>query len=409
MPSASITGGSGTNPLVQIGDLPFDVRKFLLAHLAEFASAYRRKPFKTNSCGILLHHAFALWSTVKALQPKVVIESGVNTGMSTYMIRQAAPNATIICIDPLDRPLCGFQGKRNKHSIKPVRWKPENLPHSRAHYLTGDAFVDFNNVDWIALAAELQLPEGWASEAVAFFDDHMSSYHRLPSCQRLGIRHVLFEDNYLPGAGDLKVRQSADSREWEGGIRGNANLGFGIKQLLARDDGDARAAMEMIEAYREFPPVAFWIGGKGRRRPKAIKRVEASIAICVERARVKWRLMSVLFASASEYFSFPWPIQESAGRFLDHRAAFPEPILRPGVCRGDLEVLKEIVRATGVGPAGCVTRGQCDWVDSWEWNNALEESCVRRNCTAVSEWYSYNFMCYLRLRGLQIGGAPETV
>ena len=51
VPSASITGGSGTNPLVQIGDLPFDVRKFLLAHLAEFASAYRRKPFKTNSCG----------------------------------------------------------------------------------------------------------------------------------------------------------------------------------------------------------------------------------------------------------------------------------------------------------------------------------------------------------------------
>ena len=139
--------------------------------------------------------------------------------MSTYFIRAAAPDATIISIDPLEKPLCAKAWDR---------WTPPSGQIS----LMGKEFIDFQNIDWENQPATWGLPVDWASGALAFFDDHMSSYHRLDLCKRIGIRHIIFEDNYLPGFGDLKLRKHKDAREWEGNIAKNPNLGFGMKQLL---------------------------------------------------------------------------------------------------------------------------------------------------------------------------------
>ena len=73
--------------------------------LAAFLEMYANRPalhhnVQHNPCGIRLNHAFALWSIIRHVKPNTIIESGVNTGLSTYVMRHAAPNAKIISIDP---------------------------------------------------------------------------------------------------------------------------------------------------------------------------------------------------------------------------------------------------------------------------------------------------------------------
>ena len=46
------------------------------------------------------NHRFALWYMVYSLQPPVIVESGVFQGEGTWFLRQAAPAARIICVDP---------------------------------------------------------------------------------------------------------------------------------------------------------------------------------------------------------------------------------------------------------------------------------------------------------------------
>jgi hypothetical protein len=84
-----------------------NTRELLLTHLDEFLDVYEKRPDKVNKCGIRINHAYALWLSCKVLQPKTIIESGVNAGQSTYFMRSAAPDAKIFAIDPEDKPICG--------------------------------------------------------------------------------------------------------------------------------------------------------------------------------------------------------------------------------------------------------------------------------------------------------------
>jgi len=52
------------------------------------------------SCMSLNLSEIALWFGIRKIQPKFVIESGVWQGQSTWFVRQAVPDATIICLDP---------------------------------------------------------------------------------------------------------------------------------------------------------------------------------------------------------------------------------------------------------------------------------------------------------------------
>ena len=91
------------------------------------------------------------------------------------------------------------------------------------------------------------------STAFIFFDDHQASFQRLPAMSKLGFRHALFEDNYLAGKGDLKVRSDVTGREHAGSIRGSPELGMGLKQLFIRNDDNGRIAVGLLEKYFEFP------------------------------------------------------------------------------------------------------------------------------------------------------------
>lgn len=61
----------------------------------EFLEVYKNRPDPVNMCGIRINHAMALFLAVKQIQPTLVVESGVNAGVSTYFIRAASPTTKI--------------------------------------------------------------------------------------------------------------------------------------------------------------------------------------------------------------------------------------------------------------------------------------------------------------------------
>lgn len=185
--------------------------------LAEFLAAYSRRPDTTNVCGMQVSHSFAVWHVVRSLKPTAIIESGVNAGHSTWIMRAAAPQARIISIDPSTTPICGQQ----------KRW----IDDTNNEYLVGDDFKDFAEIDW---GNHTKVDP---SSTLVFFDDHQESYKRIAVLQKYGFKHVMFEDNYPEGEGDLN--------------------GWSLKQVFQRPDGntDKEWLLQQFDSYAEFPPV----------------------------------------------------------------------------------------------------------------------------------------------------------
>lgn len=158
--------------------------QYVLDNLDEFLQVYKERPDTSNLCGIRINHSLAVWAITKRLQPTTIIESGVFSGQSTYFFRKAAPNAKIISIDPLSKPICG----------QPVRW----IDETNNEYLTGNQFIDFDEINWKERIASKEIvPE----TTLVFIDDHIGFYKRFPTIVRYGFRHIMNEDNYKKGEG----------------------------------------------------------------------------------------------------------------------------------------------------------------------------------------------------------------
>eukprot|EP00602_Paraphysomonas_sp_CaronLab_P004431 CAMPEP_0185034104 /NCGR_PEP_ID=MMETSP1103-20130426/23681_1 /TAXON_ID=36769 /ORGANISM="Paraphysomonas bandaiensis, Strain Caron Lab Isolate" /LENGTH=343 /DNA_ID=CAMNT_0027570627 /DNA_START=39 /DNA_END=1067 /DNA_ORIENTATION=- len=208
--------------LMQLGHNFIDnSREYFLEHLDEFLELYNNRPDKNNKCGIRINHAFAIYMVTKHIKPETVIESGVNSGVSTYFFRSAAPSAKIISIDPLDHPICG----------QPVRW----IDNTNNEYLTGKKFKDIQDIDWV------NYPGVNPATTLVYEDDHQMSYARVTYLQKQGFQHMILEDNY-PQQGGLTRQEHANS----------------VKSTLERaDDPKAAWLKRNLETYHEIPPVVF--------------------------------------------------------------------------------------------------------------------------------------------------------
>lgn len=175
-------------PLVFKGDNIFNHARHLFftknekgtSLMDEFLQVYKDRPDKTNLCGIRINHALALYLGVKQIQPTLVVESGVNAGQSTYFIRAASPTTAIYAMDPLDKPICA-QGKR---------WMDKS---DKTTYYTGADFVDLLKLDWKSKIAKGEVDP---QKTLVFLDDHLTSIKRIAHLTKIGIRHVIVEDNY---------------------------------------------------------------------------------------------------------------------------------------------------------------------------------------------------------------------
>ena len=208
-------------------------RRTLLSTLDEFTAAYNGRPDKDNMCGVRFNHAFAIWLVVRHLQPKAIIESGVNAGVSTYMLRKAAPTALIISFDPRRKPRCGS---------RPERW----IDHTNNVYFAGPKFTDMTSMNWSSPTWRHRLdPES----TLVYVDDHQNPMQRIKAMQKHGFRHMMLEDNYAPpAAGDALTCKPADS--------------CSVKAVLARGTKAGETASwlrEQLLAYAEVPPLVFWL------------------------------------------------------------------------------------------------------------------------------------------------------
>ena len=221
---------------VTIGDVPWS-REDMKGDLQEFSLLYDERPIKDNSGGMLSPHMFSIWFALRALQPKVVIESGVWLGQGTWLFEKACPEAQLYCIEP---------------DLQRVEYRSR-----RAEYLT----ADFATIDWS------HLPK---NETVAFFDDHQNAYERIKTARWFGFKHVIFEDNYPRLHGDCyslkKVLMHSgftfhprEPRSIRAKLKQKAQtLLVGTKydhREIHPNDIDAMYLRQNVEVYYEFPPI----------------------------------------------------------------------------------------------------------------------------------------------------------
>ena len=141
-----------------------------LKYLEEFVQVFTKSPIKENSGGMGFNHSYFTYYVIKELNPKLVVESGVWKGHSTYIIESAAPNSQILSLD-VDL----------SHNI----YKSKNSKYFE---------TDFNDINWSSIDG--------VNDSVCFFDDHQNSLDRLKEMKWWGFSRAIFEDNFPTGEGD---------------------------------------------------------------------------------------------------------------------------------------------------------------------------------------------------------------
>lgn len=119
-------------------------------------------PVRQRRGGSGFNGALQLYGAMRALRPGFVIESGVFRGLTTWVIRQACPDAQIFCHDP---DLSGLQ------------YRDPRARYSRE---------DWSRADWSMIDPKA---------TVAFFDDHVSQARRVVEAHDRGLTRLLFDDD----------------------------------------------------------------------------------------------------------------------------------------------------------------------------------------------------------------------
>jgi len=195
--------------------------------MEEFLQVYKNRPDPVNLCGIRINHALALFLAVKQIQPTLVVESGVNAGVSTYFIRAASPTTRIFAIDTLAEPICG-QG---------TRWLDTTKSKDKTINYTGENFVDLMDLDWSGMISRKEIDP---AKTLVFLDDHLHAYKRIVGVMKFGVRHIVVEDNYkLSEGATYNDRKSTPKQMFLG--------------AQYKTEGDW--LFHNMVAYAEFPPL----------------------------------------------------------------------------------------------------------------------------------------------------------
>lgn len=131
--------------------------------VADFFELYAKKPILNNKGGSLFNDSLSLYVTLRLLQPDFILESGTYRGNSSWLFRQACPQAKI---------------------------QTHDVDHGQlAHRVEDIVYIEG---DWMDSA----LPDFDPARAVAFFDDHINHALRLRQAHDRGFRRALFDDNF---------------------------------------------------------------------------------------------------------------------------------------------------------------------------------------------------------------------
>ena len=244
------------------------------------------------------------------IRPTLVIESGVNQGVSTYFIRAASPTTKIFAIDPEEKPICKQGG----------RWiDPSELTTN----LTGPKFVDLLELDWKGMINRKELDPG---KTLVFIDDHLHAFQRIAGVLKHGVRHVIVEDNYKRREGK-KNYIIEDSRIVSDKLVGSFIF---ISHIFAG------ATLK----DRRSTPKQYFYAGKFRTEAHWLFRNMKSYAEFPP-------LVPPIMAKANNI------TRKAAGGFMvasDRNIDIVHPILRPDTNEDDLKLYKRIASELGLDP-----------------------------------------------------------
>ncbi len=150
-------------------------KKELERYLIDFYKLYKKRPIKDNKGGMFFSNMFGLYYFLRKIRPQFVIESGVYKGQTSWLIEKVLPNSKILSIDP-DLSQRIYISKKIKYSN-----------------------IDFKNQNF------KNIPKN----SLAFFDDHQNHIERLIQSKWLGVKYVIFDDNYPVGRGDFYTLKHA--------------------------------------------------------------------------------------------------------------------------------------------------------------------------------------------------------
>ena len=215
--------------------------------MGEFAQLFKRRPFAQNIGGMTANHVFAVWFTLRALQPPVVVESGVFRGQGTWLIRQVVPAARVFSIDP---------------RMPPDAWRDDS---GLTTYINGSSYADFGDVTWQTLVPK----RAKRARGLVILDDHMSSVRRVVQAIEAGFGHLWYEDNWKYASRSARSSIGADCYSFSAVCsapaepsprRGGAGVPYrdyfgGVQTLISSDEHAAnlRFLRAHLITYFEFP------------------------------------------------------------------------------------------------------------------------------------------------------------
>jgi len=158
------------------------LQQYLLDFKAVWAAF--RAQFPGPPCCMGLNHQFALYATIREVQPAVIIESGIAKGHNTWLLRHTVgPNVPIFSIDPGD-PLVNYPP-----ALGAGGWKDVS---GQTRYLTAQNFQDLSFARWDVLIPDPSV----RARTLVVLDDHQSSIERMKMLRHWGFWWAFYEDNY---------------------------------------------------------------------------------------------------------------------------------------------------------------------------------------------------------------------
>lgn len=198
----------------------------MIDEVFKFATLYNTRPLGRKIGGMGFDHSFYLWFTLKNLQPNFIVESGIFEGHTTWLIKQACPDAQVISLDPRASFPQRFNG---------------------VTYLTGENFSDFNTIPWGTYNFS---PE----KSFVLFDDHQSGMRRALEAYAHGFGHIMFDDNFFGSGGDnYSLRKICDPRFNVSYLDAFGSIIKNISENTRK--AHSRIMRGLVRGYHEFPPM----------------------------------------------------------------------------------------------------------------------------------------------------------
>ena len=137
-------------------------KSHLKKNFSEFLTFYKNRPIKNNQSGMKIDHCYALFTLLKKIKPKYVIESGVWKGQTTWLIKNVLKNSKIFSID--------------------IDLSQRDLIYKNVKYLE----KDITKYNWSKLDK---------NKTLIIFDDHVCFSERLNFIKKNKFKHIIFDDN----------------------------------------------------------------------------------------------------------------------------------------------------------------------------------------------------------------------